>query len=123
MNSLLSWLGRALHWLISPQAQPLVNAGTALAATLGVPLDFLGALIKIVGNLEAIGEIVKAQGGTKLDKLNLALPQVEAVLKGSEIMAGREIIDEALFATAVQEYVQATVDFTKSISEVKTEPK
>lgn len=120
MKSLLSWFGRAIHWLLSPNGLRTVQlAGTVAAAAAPEVGSEISAITSIIGNAEAVGEIVKQQGGTKLDKLQLVLPQVEAIIKDSEVVAGRQIIDEALFAKAVQEYAQATVDLTKSLSEAK----
>jgi hypothetical protein len=69
---------------------------------------------------ETVGEIVKQQGGTKLDKLALILPQVKEVLRNSEFFAGRELVDEGLFEQGAAELIDAEVKLYKAFSEPKS---
>lgn len=120
--SLLSWFGRAIHWLVSPEAKPIWQAGGELAAGFGFRgTEVFTAILRVVGNAEAVGEIVKGHGGSKLDKMTLVLPQVESLIRNSEAVAGREILDEVEFSRIVQGYAQLSVDLAKVVGEKPSE--
>lgn len=79
------------------------------------PLEQVSAAITAA---EAIGEIVKQQGGTKLDKFPLVLEQATAIFKQTELVAHREIADEDKFGLGVRQVVQGIYNIKDSLKPV-----
>lgn len=107
--SVLGKIGKAA-WFGLQVAQPsLSQIG---AATPGPdPYDQISGVIL---DAEAIGEIVKAQGGTPLDKFNNALPLVKEAILRAEQRAGNELADETLFTSGAGKIVNGMVEVKKA---------
>jgi len=115
--SLLSFLGKVGKgiWKGIAYARPVAAAiGTAIPGP--DPFEAVGNLL---ATAETVGEIVRQQGGTKLDKLALILPQVKEVLRNSEFFANRELVDEELFEQGATELINAEVKIYKAFKEPK----
>jgi len=115
--SLLSFLGKVGKglWTGLRYAKPVVQAvGAAIPGR--DPFEEVGELL---GTAEAVGEIVKAQGGTKLNKLLLILPQAKKIILNSELLSGHELVDEVLFTEGVTEVINGEVKILKAFKEPK----
>jgi len=100
----------------------LVGVGVArpIVAQVGASIpgpDIFDGIATILGVAEFCGEQVQAQTGTKLDKLQISLPQVEALIRGSELVARHDIADEALFSQGCQEVLEGVLKVTKSLKD------
>lgn len=104
---------------VGPIVTPFLGSGKA-ASVAGTVVNDLTAIGSVVLQMEtAFAALGSATGA---DKLKAALPLVGNIIKTSELVAGKKIANDALFAQAIQEYTQATVDLLNAIhpDEVKT---
>ena len=115
--SLLSFLGKVGKgiWKGIAYARPVA---AAVGAVIPGP-DPFEAVGNLLATAEGVGEIVKQQGGSKLDKLVLILPQVKEVIRNSEFFAKQELADEALFEQGAIELIGAEVKIYKAFKEPK----
>ena len=115
--SLLSCLGKIGKgiWKGITYARPL-----AVAIGVAIPgPDPFENVANLIGTAEAVGEIVLAQGGTKLDKLTLILPKAKEAIRNSELLLHQELVDEALFTEGVSEVINGEVKILKAFKEPK----
>ncbi len=98
-------------------ASPVVQT---VGASIPGPDPFDG-IAGILGTVELVGDLVQQQTGTKLDKIQIALPQVEAVIRSTELVRGHEIADEALFSQGSREILEGLLKVTKSLREKNTQ--
>lgn len=115
--SLLSFLGKVGKglWMGLRYAKPVLQS---VGAVIPGP-DLFEEVAELLSTAEAVGEIVKAQGGTKLDKLLLILPQAKKAILSSELLSGHELLDEGLFTEGVAELISAEVKILKAFKEPK----
>ena len=118
--NLLTQIGKygfkVLQYLLGVTTQ--FSSVPALEKVLVKAGDILQLVLFLVSNAEVIGGIVKAQEGTKLDKLALVLPEVEKAIRNSELLVGKQVIDEATFRSAVECFVEGGVRLLKSVKQV-----
>lgn len=115
--SLLSFLGKIGRgiWRGIAFARPLAAAiGTAIPRA-----DPFESVANLIATAEAVGEIVKMQGGSKLNKLQLILPQAEVAIHNCELLAHRQVLDEILFMQGVRDLVEAEIKLLKACAEPK----
>jgi hypothetical protein len=93
---------------LSPLAVLLPQGGQKAVQAIGTDL---GALQNIVVAVETVNQAP----GSGAQKLAAAIPLVTTFIKNSEVMIGKKVANEALFAQACQEFAQATVDLLNSI--------
>jgi hypothetical protein len=94
-------------------AQPIVQqVGAALPGP-----DIFDGIAGVLGVAETVGDLVQQQTGTKLDKLQIALPQVETLIRASEIVSQHDIADEALFSAGCQQVLEGVLKVTKSLKD------
>jgi len=89
-----------------------------LSATVGQVIpgpDPFEAVGNVILAAEAIGEIVKRQGGNKLDKMQEVLPQAMAIVKATEFVSKHEILDEERFEQGVRQLVEAELTIVRSL--------
>ena len=113
--SLLSFLGKVGKgiWRGITYARPLAAAiGTVVPGQ-----DPFESVANLIGTAEAVGEVVLAQGGTKLDKFKLTLPLAKEAIRNSELLLHRELVDEALFTEGVTDVINGEVKIFKSFKE------
>jgi hypothetical protein len=79
--------------------------------------DAFDGIAGILGVVETVGDLVQQQTGSKLDKLQIALPQVEAIIRATEVVSHHDIADEALFSTGCQEVLEGVLKVTKSLKD------
>jgi len=108
--SVLSKIGKAMFFGLQVAQPTLRQIGSAIPGS-----DPYEKVSNVIGDIEAIGEIVKAQGGTALDKFNTALPLVSVAIRNYEERAGNEVADETLFTSGVGRVVNGLVDIKKSL--------
>ena len=113
--SLLSFLGKVGKgiWKGVTYARPV-------AAAVGVAIpgpDPFESVANLIGTAETVGEIVRAQGGTRLDKFALILPVAEEAIRNSELLMHRELVDEALFTEGVTDVVNGEVKILKAFKD------
>lgn len=110
MNFLKALKADLLKFLgVAQAAAPILAAafpGTSFAA-------LLPALVSIVISVETL--FANVAGATGAQKYAAALPQVVNLLKASEFIAGKKILDETLLEKAAGEFLQATVDFMNAV--------
>lgn len=103
---------------IGQAATAIGGIALPIAANLGLKTPPLTAILGILNVvlpivLKAEADLGSASGpAKKAQALNESLPQVLAIV---EALIGRDIIDEARMKTAVDKYVEATVDFLNAI--------
>lgn len=108
--SVLGKIGKAMFFGLQV-AQPSLQAiGQAIPGK-----DPYEQISGVVSDIEAIGEIVKAQGGTPLDKFSNALPLTAEVIRRAEERAGNEVFDESLFTASVGQIVNGFVGVKKAV--------
>lgn len=114
----------------------LKKFGKVLVKGLGIVLGFgpvVGQLIpgdkddrviaKVTDTLDQMSNIVLITEGmlagikkaTGLDKLNAATPFVEQIIRRSELMSGKEIMDEAKFTAAIRQITGGIADLLNSL--------
>ena len=107
--SVLAKIGKAA-WFGLQVAQPTLAAvGQTIPGK-----DPYEQISGVVLDAEAIGEIVKIQGGTPLDKFNNSLPLVKQAIQRFEERAGNELADEDLFTAGAGEIVNGMVKVKKA---------
>lgn len=74
----------------------------------------LGKIAALVGTAERVGEVLTGRGAG-LAKAEALLPLSAEVISASEIVAGREIGDQALFLQGVLKIQDGTHDVLKSL--------
>ena len=109
-TSLLSKIGHVFGVVLGYAKPILKQVGEAIPGD-----DPAELLFNAISAAEAVGNIVLQQGGTKLDKLQLVLPYAKEVFRNSELLAGKEIADQALFAEGVQDVINGEVKILKAI--------
>ena len=108
--SLLSKIGHVMAVVLGYAKPILQEVGRVIPGN-----DPAEQVFNAISAAEAVGVIVQQQGGTKLDKLQLVLPYAADVFKNSELLAGKEIADEALFTEGVQDVINGEVKILKAI--------
>jgi len=114
----------------------LKKFGKVLVKGLGIVLGFgpvVGQLIpgdkddrviaKVTDTLDQMSNIVLITEGmlagikkaTGLDKLNAATPFVEQIIRRSELMSGKEIMDESKFTAAIRQITGGIADLLNSL--------
>ena len=112
LKNILSKIGKG--FLIGVRfAQPVVQA---VGAAIPGPDTFDG-IAGVLGVAETVGDLVQQQTGTKLDKLQIALPQVETIIRASELVSRHDIADEALFSAGCQQVLEGVLKVTKSLKD------
>lgn len=104
--SVLSKIGKGILTITG-----LLNVPATLFSSAG------GALGKISGYVIAVERMAEqanltTAGGLKLDSV---APLAEQVIKGSELVSGHEIADEALFSEGTRDIVTGIVKILKSL--------
>ena len=102
---------------IEPLAYPLIPPGAQ--ATVSAITDDLTMVGNAVTNAQAVVAALAQPGATPASVVAAALPLVTNVISESELVAGKNIADEALFSKACQEFAQATVDLLNSLQAPK----
>lgn len=107
--SVLGKIGKAAFFGLQVAQPSLQAVGQAIPGA-----DPYEQISGIVGDAEVIGEIVKAQGGTPLDKFSNALPLVKQAILLHEQRSGNELADEDLFTSGAGEIVNGLVKVKKA---------
>ena len=104
--SVLAKIGKAILG-VTPLVLPILR---------GTGSTLLANIANLIGTAESVGELIKTQGGAKLDKFNAVLPAAKILIRESELVAGREVVDESLFTQGVGDIVNGIVRILKSVS-------
>jgi len=97
---------------IGPIITPFLGSAASQASSaIGTAVNDLTAISQVVVQVEAV---LQAPGSGP-QKLIAATPLVIQILKTSQIVAGKQIADEALFAKAAQEITSGVADLLNSI--------
>lgn len=104
---------------VGPIVGPFLGSGKA-GTVIGTTVNDLTAIGSVIVQLETAFAAVPNSTGAQ--KLQAAVPLIGNIIRTSELVVGKKIANDALFAQAVTEYAQATVDLLNSIhaDEVKT---
>lgn len=104
---------------IGPILQPLVGSGKS-GAVIGTAVNDLTAIGSTIVQIETAFAAIP--GATGAQKLQAAVPLIGNIIRTSELVVGKKIANDALFAQAVTEFAQGMVDLLNSIhaDEVKT---
>lgn len=109
-RSLLDKIGRVVGVVLGYAKPILKGIGDILPGKDPAELVF-----NAISAAEAVGVIVLQQKGTKLDKLQLVLPYAAEIFKNSELLIGKEIVDEQLFLEGVRDVINGEVKILKAI--------
>lgn len=104
--SVLGKIGKAV-FTGAKVASPIISQFLPLGGT-------FAKVAAVVGVTERVGDVLVGSG-TGAQKAAAALPLTADIIKASEIVAGKEIADEALFLQGVQKIQEGTHDVLKSL--------
>lgn len=98
--------------VLSRYLSPFVGGVTQVAPAAGTTF---GTIVTILGTIEQTAQVFNTAEGTGVQKLEAATPLIADVIKHSELVAGRDVVDEAKFLDGVKQIVSGTVAVLNSI--------
>lgn len=100
----------AIELGLGPLIAPFLGSGKAgqMATTMVNDLTAMGQRVLEI-------ETAVQTPGSGAQKLAMVIPLIANIVKTSEMVSGHKVANDALFATACQEYAQATVDLLNSL--------
>lgn len=104
--------GAQIFMGIAPIASSLLQPSNP---TVSGKIDSLDQMVGQAINIEQSFAAAFGSAKTGTAKLQALIPQVQQIVLSSEALAGKKVGDDTLFAKAMQEYAQATVDLSNSL--------
>jgi hypothetical protein len=119
----LKKVGKGLKDFFTPsKGAPLGNGGRLISALFPQVGGAITAIAAIVVQTEALfASAFGADSKKGMEKGRAALPFVEQIIINSELLAGREIIDQNRFITGCQKLMDGVVDILQAIKQKEIE--
>jgi hypothetical protein len=106
--------GISIATAIAQGVDPLVQ-NTTIGKDINTVTSELGSIGNVVTIVESTANAISTAAGTGAQKLQAALPYVSSLIQASELLAGKQIQDEAGFENGCTQIISGVVTILNSL--------